>query len=151
MRPLVLIWRLRQHQNQTQQEEERIERQATKFVAITFFVLAAYILYESIQQLVAREVAQPSLPGIVIALASLIVMPLLAWQKYRIGRSLGSSALVADSKETLACSWLSLALLLGLGGNYFFGFWLADPLASWAIGFFLIREGKETWQEAQEV
>ena len=63
---------------------------------------------------------------------------------------LGSAALVADSKETLACSWLSLALLLGLGANYFSGFWLADPLASWVIVFFLIREGKETWQEAQE-
>ena len=114
---LVLIWRLRQHQNLTQQEEKRVERQATKFVAITFFVLAAYIFYESIQQVVAREVAQPSLPGIVIALASLVLMPLLAWQKYRVGRSLGSSALVADSKETLACSWLSLALLLGLGAT----------------------------------
>lgn len=148
---LVLIWRLRHHQNLTQQEEERIERQATKFVATTFFVLAAYILYKSIQQLMAREVAQPSVPGIVIALASLVLMPLLAWQKYRVGRSLGSFALVGDSKETLACSWLSLALLLGLGGNYFFGFWQADPLASWAIVFFLVREGKETWQATQEV
>ena len=77
-------------------------------------------------------------------------MPLLAWQKYRVGKALGSSALVADSKETLACSWLSLTLLLGLAGNYAFGFWQADALASWAIVFFLIREGTETWREDED-
>ena len=145
---LVLIWRLQQHGTLTPQEEIRIESRATKFVAITFLVLAAYIAYESAAQLITREIAQPSLAGIVIAIASLVLMPFLAWQKYRVGRALGSSALVADSKETLACSWLSLTLLLGLAGNYVFGFWQADALASWAIVFFLVREGTETWREA---
>lgn len=70
-----------------------------------------------------EEIPEPSLPGIIIATASVIIMPLLTWQKHKTGKQINSRALVADSKETLACALLSVALLLGLGANYFFGFW----------------------------
>lgn len=146
----ILIWRLRQHGKCSEEYEERIEKRAMRFVAVSFFILGAYILYESVNKLVSSEVPDASLPGIIIAVASLIVMPLLAWQKIRVGKAIGSQALIADSKETLACAALSVALLLGLGANYLFGFWQADPLAGLVIVFFLVREGREVWQESFE-
>jgi cation diffusion facilitator family transporter len=144
---LVLIWRLRQHGNIPEELEEKIERRAARFVAVTFFILGAYILYESIQKLVTSEVSEPSLPGILIAAVSLIVMPFLAWQKYKTGKQINSRALVADSKETVACAALSVALLLGLGTNYLFGFWQADPIVGIIIVGFLFKEGWEGWNE----
>lgn len=146
---LVLIWRLKQR-DLSEEEEEKIERKAARLVAITFFVLAAYVLYESINKLVNQEIPARSLAGILIAVASLIIMPLLAWQKQKVGQEINSKALIADSKETLACAWLSVALLLGLGANFFFGFWQADPIAGIVIVFFLIKEGIEAWQESNE-
>lgn len=96
------------------------------------------------------EVPEPSLPGILIAIASLIVMPVLTIQKYRTGQLISSRALVADSKETLACAFLSLALLIGLGANYLFGFWQADPVIGIIIAAFLFREGWAGWKESDE-
>ena len=148
---LILIWRLRQHGRISPEEEEKIERRATKFVAVTFFLLGAYVLYESIEKLATAEVPETSLPGIIIAIASLIVMPLLAWQKYKTGKQIESMALVADSKETWACAFLSVALLLGLGSNYLFGFWQADPIVGLIIVAFLFREGWESWRECSNV
>ena len=147
---LVLIWRLRQHGRISKEAEERIEKRAARFVAITFFILGLYVLFESIKKLVVVEAPEPSVPGMLIAIASLIVMPLLAWQKYRTGREINSRALIADSKETLVCAFLSVALLLGLGVNYLFGFWQADPIAGLIIVAFLFREGWESWHEASE-
>jgi divalent metal cation (Fe/Co/Zn/Cd) transporter len=146
----VLIWRLRYHGRVEREHEERIERKAIRFVAVTFFILGLYILVESVRKLVLAEAPAPSLPGILIAGASLIAMPLLTWQKYRTGKLIGSRALIADSKETLACAFLSLALLLGLGANYLFGFWRADPIVGMIIVAFLFREGWESWKEAGE-
>ena len=148
---LILIWRLRQHGRISPEEEEKIERRATKFVAVTFFLLGAYVLYESIEKLATAEVPETSLPGIIIAIASLIVMPLLAWQKYKTGKQIESMALVADSKETWACAFLSVALLLGLGLNYLFGVWQADPVVGLIIVAFLFREGWESWRECSNV
>jgi divalent metal cation (Fe/Co/Zn/Cd) transporter len=74
-------------------------------------------------------------------------MPTLAWQKYKTGKQINSMALVADSKETIVCAYLSAALLLGLGCNYLFGFWQADPIAGIIIVLFLFREGWESWKE----
>jgi len=145
---LVLVWRLRQHGKISKEAEERIEKRATKFVAITFFILGLYVLFESVKKLVFAEIPEPSLPGIVIAMASLIIMPLLTWQKYKTGKQINSRALVADSKETLACAFLSLALLLGLGANYLFGFWQADPIVGLIIVAFLFREGWGGWKES---
>ena len=144
---LVLIWRLRQHKKLSAEAEERLEKRATRFVAVTFFILGIYVLFESIKKLVVAEEPEASLPGIIIAVASLIVMPLLARQKYKTGKQIDSRALVADSKETVACAVLSVALLLGLGANYLFGFWQADPIVGLIIVAFLFREGWEGWQE----
>ena len=147
---LVLIWRLSQHGKTSKATEEILEKSATKFVAIVFFILGGYILFQSIKKLAIQEFPDPSLPGIIIAMASVIVMPLLMWQKYKTGKQINSRALVADSKETLACAFLSVALLLGLGANYLFGFWQADPIVGLIIVAFLFREGWEGWQETGE-
>jgi len=146
----ALIWRLRQHGKISKEAEERIEKRAVRLVAITFFALGVYVLVESIRKLVSVEVPEPSLPGIIIAGVSLVVMPLLAWQKRKVGRKIGSRAMVADAKETLVCALLSLALLLGLGANYLWGFWQADPTVGLIIVAFLFREGREGWKEAGE-
>ncbi len=146
----VLIWRLSRHKKISEEEEERIEKKAMKFVAVTFLILALYVLFQSVKKLILREVPAPSLPGIIIAAVSIIVMPILAVQKYRTGKQIKSKALVADSKETLACSFLSLALLLGLGLNYLSGFWQADPIVGIIIVIFLFREGLEGWKESNE-
>lgn len=147
---IVLIWRLRQHGKRSEVDEERIERRAVRFVAITFFILGFYVLVESIRKLVLGEAPEASLPGIIIALVSLIAMPLLSWQKYRTGKQIKSRALMADSKETLACAFLSVALLVGLGANYLFDFWQADPIVGLIIVLFLFREGWEGWKESSE-
>jgi len=147
---LILIWRLRQHGKLSPELEEKIEHRATRFVAITFFILGAYIAYESIDKLLSSEIPEPSLAGIIIAIVSLIAMPFLAWMKYRTGKQINSRALVADSKETIACAFLSIALLLGLGLNYLFGFWQADPIVGILIVIFLFKEGWELWNEEDE-
>lgn len=145
---LILIWRLRQHGKITAADEERIEKRARKLVAATFFILGSYILYESVEKLAIREIPEPSLPGIIIAILSIIIMPVLTWQKYKTGKKINSRALMADARETLACAFLSVALLLGLGANYLFGFWQADPIVGLIIVAFLFREGWEAWRES---
>ena len=144
---MVLIWRLRQHGKISKEKEEEAEKKATKFVAFTFLILGLYVLFQSVKKLFGREMPDPSLVGIMIAFASLGVMPILAWQKLKIGKRIQSQALVADSKETMACFFLSAALLFGLGSNYVFGFWQADPIVGLIIVGFLFREGWEAWQE----
>lgn len=146
----VLIWRLRQHGKISEEEEERVERKAMRFVAITFFILGLYVLFQSIKKLVLKEIPDPSLPGIIIALVSMIIMPVLSFLKHRTGQQIESSALMADARETLACSFLSVALLLGLGFNYLFGWWFADAVTGLFIVLFLFREGAKSWEEAGE-
>jgi divalent metal cation (Fe/Co/Zn/Cd) transporter len=141
-----MIWRFTMSARVSKEEEKRIERKATRFVAVTFFVLAAYVLYESLHKLYTREAPEPSLVGIIIAIVSLIIMPALFLAKYRTGKSINSSSLVADSKETLACSFLSLALLIGLGLNYLFGSWWADPVVGLMIVGYLVKEGSSAWK-----
>lgn len=144
---MVLIWRLRQHGKISEDKEEAVEKKATKFVALTFLILGLYVLFQSVKKLFGKEIPDPSLAGIIIAIASLGVMPILARQKFKIGKQIQSQALIADSKETLACFFLSAALLLGLCSNYVFGFWQADPIVGLIIVGFLFHEGRETWQE----
>ncbi len=143
----VMIWRFNAGGKLSPAEEERIESKAARLVAYTFFLLSAYILLVSLKKLFLREQPEPSLFGIIIAVISLIVMPFLFYLKYRIGKSIGSRGLVADSKQTLACMYLSLALLVGLGLNYLYGLWWADPAAGLAIVVLLIREGYEILKE----
>jgi divalent metal cation (Fe/Co/Zn/Cd) transporter len=143
----VMIWRFARHETLTPAEEKRRERRAVKIVGYAFFILAAYVLYESLEKLLFQEAPAPSLLGMVIALASMVVMPGLFYLKYQTGRSLGSASLMADSKQTLACAMLSVALLIGLGLNYWFGIWQADPGIGLVIVALLVREGYHTLKE----
>jgi len=147
----VMIWRFRKHGKVSEEEEERVERKATRLVAYTFFILAAYVLYESVKRLVLQEIPAPSLFGIIIAIVSIITMPFLFYMKYRTGKAINSKSLIADSKETLACVFLSLALLIGLGLNYLFGLWQADPIVGIIIAIYLSREGYEILKGDVEV
>ena len=145
----VMIWRFRRHEKMSEEEEEDLEKKAARMISVTFFILGAYVLYESAKKLIVHEVPHPSLLGIVIAFVSLITMPVLFYLKYKIGKKIGSRSLVADSKQTLACMFLSLALLIGLGLNYLFGIWQADPIVGLVIVSLLFKEGYETWKEEE--
>jgi cation diffusion facilitator family transporter len=144
----VLIWRLRKHEDK--EEEERAEKRAILVVGITFLALALYVTYESAKKLILQEPPAESLIGILLAVVSLIVMPILAWQKRKVAIQIHSRALAADALETLACSYLSFSLLVGLGLNAWLGWWWADPLAALAMVFFLVREGWEAIEEGRQ-
>ena len=143
----VMIWRFRKGDTLTKEQEETIERRATKLVGYTFFILGTYVLFESGKSLLVQEIPQRSLIGIIITILSLIIMPSLAYLKYQTGKLLHSRSLIADSKQTLACVILSMTTLAGLGINYFFGFWQADPIAGLLIGLYLWKEGLEAIKE----
>jgi divalent metal cation (Fe/Co/Zn/Cd) transporter len=142
----IMIWRFSQTRL-SEAEEKKVEARAVKLIGWSFFVLAAYVLFEAIRKLMSHEVPDPSLFGIIIASTSLVVMPGLFIAKQRTGRKFGSRSLLADSKQTLACTFMSLALLLGLLANRLFGFWRADPVVGLLIGAWLVREGVETLKE----
>lgn len=146
----VMIWRFGKRRIQSEEEEQRAERKAAKMVGCTFFILAAYVLFESAKKLWKHDIPEPSLLGIAVALLSVIVMPSLARAKLKLGKRLRSRSLVADSKETLACFFLSVALFIGLGLNYVAGFWQADPLVGFIICGYLIKEGRETLEDEDE-
>ena len=137
----VMIWRFRKHGQMSEEEEERVEAKAVRLIAYTFFILGAYVLYESVKKLYIHDMPDPSLFGIIIAIVSIIAMPVLFYIKYRTGKTINSRSLVADSKQTLVCCILSVALLIGLGLNYLFGFWQADPIVGLVTVIFLTREG----------
>jgi divalent metal cation (Fe/Co/Zn/Cd) transporter len=145
----VMIWRFSKHGKVSEEEEANIESKATKLVAFAFFVLGAYVLYESSRKLYFQEVPEPSMLGIIIAIISLVAMPILFYLKYKTGKAIGSRSLLGDSKQTLACVFLSGALLLGLGLNYLYGLWWTDPLVGFIIVVFLMREGYGTLKEAR--
>jgi divalent metal cation (Fe/Co/Zn/Cd) transporter len=139
---VTLLWRFRQRRN----EEARAESRAVKVVAVTFFALAGYVGYEAASDLWLRRTPQFSLPGLILAVLSLLVMPFLGIAKRRLAKQLKSRALAADGMETLLCAYMSGTLLLGLGANGLFGWWWADPVAGLAIAGFMVREGLETWR-----
>jgi len=132
------------------QEAARQERRALKVVAVTFFLLSAYILWDAARKLGGFEAPAPSLIGIIVAALSVLLMPALGWWKHRTGRQLGSKALMADAKETMVCWYLSVTLLLGLGLNAALGWWWADPVAALAMVPVLTHEGREAWDESGE-
>ena len=127
-------------------DPERRERAALRVIAFSFFALAAYIGVESVRTLVGGERADESTVGIVLAAVSLAVMPVLSLTQRRTGRELGSVSAVADSKQTLLCTYLSAVLLVGLAANAVLGWWWADPLAALAIALVAAREGIEAWR-----
>jgi divalent metal cation (Fe/Co/Zn/Cd) transporter len=134
----VVVWQLREA------NEERTSR-ALRLIAISFFVLTAYVTVEAVRELFVGAEASESTVGIALAAVSLLIMPALAFAKRRTGRQMGSATLVADSKETLLCSYLSAILLGGLLLNATVGWWWADPLAALGIAFLAAREGWEAW------
>ena len=148
---VALLWRLlKGGPKATAEETGAAEKRALYLVAATFFLLSAYIAYESVGALLSREGPDGSTVGLVLAAISLLVMPILAYLKGRTGREMGSEALVADSKETWVCSYLSLALLLGVGLYAAFGWWWADPVAALAMLPVILWQGFETLGEARE-
>ncbi|HNX50343.1 MAG TPA: cation transporter, partial [Thermoanaerobaculaceae bacterium] len=139
----ALLWRLRRDDPE---QRERAERTALRLVAVSFLLLAAYVAAESAHALWVREAPQSSLPGIVIAALSLVVMPLLARAKRRVAKGMESRALHADSRQTDLCAYLSAILLLGLGLNAVLGWWWADPVAGLAMVPIIGREGLGAWR-----
>jgi divalent metal cation (Fe/Co/Zn/Cd) transporter len=127
-------------------DPRRRERAALRVIALSFFALAGYVGVESVRALAEAGEAAPSRIGILLAAVSLLVMPLLSRAQRRAGRDLGSRSAVADSKQTLLCSYLSGVLLVGLLLNELFGWSWADPVAALAIAGVAVREGCEAWR-----
>jgi divalent metal cation (Fe/Co/Zn/Cd) transporter len=146
---VVMIWRFGQHGRVSEAHERKVERRAVKLVGWTFFVLAAYITFEASRKLVVHQVPDASLPGIIIALVSLVTMPTLFVLKRRTARAIKSTSLVADSKQTLACTMMSAVMLVGLVLNSLWHLWYADPIAGLVIAGWLVKEGIQTLRAGQ--
>lgn len=127
-------------------DPEARERTALKVIAVSFFALALYVAVESVRSLFGAEAAEHSTAGIVVASLSLLIMPLLSCAQRRAGRELGSVSAVADSKQTLLCTYLSGVLLVGLVLNSLFGWWWADPLVGLVIAAVAVKEGRQAWR-----
>ncbi len=125
---LAGLWRL--HFDASPASRARVERQALRFIGIGFLVLAAYVLIDASRTLLVRERPHESIIGIVVAVGSLGVMPLLARAKRRVAAQLTSTALTAEARQTEICTYLSAILLGGLLLNAVFGWWWADPVAA---------------------
>jgi len=140
----VLLWRLWLESSGADPERvERTEHRVHRFVGATFIILATYVTIQSLWTLWSREAPAESLIGIVLAGVSLVIMPLVSFAKLRAAREIGSAALRAEAKETLACSYLSFTLLVGLGANASVGWWWADPAAALLMVPWLVKEGRE--------
>ncbi|TDD58048.1 hypothetical protein E1263_21060 [Kribbella antibiotica] len=137
---LIILWQFRHRLPETR------EKQALRLLAFSFFALAAYVAFESIRTLITGANPDTSPVGIGLAVASLIVMPFLSWAQRRTGKALGSNAVVADSTQTLLCTYLSAVLLVGLILNATLGWGWADPIAGLIIAAVAVREGWEAWQ-----
>jgi divalent metal cation (Fe/Co/Zn/Cd) transporter len=127
-------------------DPETREKSTLRFIAFSFFALAAYVSVDAVLSLVGVREARPSLIGIVLAAASLVVMPVLSFAQRRAGRELGSRSAVADSKQTLLCTYLSAVLLVGLVLNSLWGWSWADPVAAIGIAAIAVREGVNAWR-----
>jgi divalent metal cation (Fe/Co/Zn/Cd) transporter len=127
-------------------DPEAREKTALRAIAISFFVLAAYVAVESVRALLGHGEAGHSTVGLVLAAVSLAVMPVLSYAQRRAGRELGSRTAVADSQQTLLCTYLSAVLLVGLGLNSLFGWTWADPVAALVIAAVAVKEGRAAWR-----
>ncbi|MEH6373770.1 cation transporter [Streptomyces sp. KLMMK] len=122
------------------------EHRTLRIIAVSFFALAAYVVVDAVRALAGTGEAERSVPGIALAALSLAVMPFLSAAQRRAGRELGSASAVADSKQTLLCTYLSAVLLAGLVLNATLGWSWADPVAALVIAAVAVREGRDTWQ-----
>jgi divalent metal cation (Fe/Co/Zn/Cd) transporter len=135
----VLLWRM--SVDADAQKRERREKLSLRIVGACFLVLAVYVGYESIFNLINRKASEHSIPGIILACVSLVVMPLLSRAKKKVGTELGSAAMHADAKQTDFCVYLSIILLLGLVLNAVLGWWWADPAAALIMVPIIAKEG----------
>lgn len=130
----------------TRRDPAQWEKPTLRVIAIAFFALAAYVITTSLLALFARIEPQHSTLGIVLTAVSVVVMPFLSLAERRTGREVGSASAVSDSKQTLICTYLSGAVLIGLVLNTALGWWWADAVAGLVIAGFAIREGIEAWR-----
>ena len=137
---LALSWQF------SAKDPERREHLTLRIIAISFFALAAFVGVDAIRSLAGAGEARHSVAGIVIAALSLAIMPVLSWAQRRAGRELGSRTAVADSKQTLLCTYLSAVLLVGLILNSTLGWWWADAGAALVIAGIAVREGVNAWR-----
>lgn len=145
---LLVLNRVRAATSGGEPDEAR-EKQALRAVAALFFVLAVYLVADGIHSLVAGDRPSTSVPGIVVAAAALVVMPLLAEAKARVGRRIGGpigSLVLVDAAQTKLCALLSVATLAGVIAYSAAGWWWADPVAGFVIVYFAVREGREAWE-----
>ena len=127
-------------------DPERRERTALRVIACSFFALAAYVSVEAVRALLGGGEADRSVVGIVLVAVSVVVMPFLSFAQRRAGRELGSASAVADSKQTLLCTYLSAAVLAGLVLNAALGWWWADPVAALLLAALAVKEGRTAWR-----
>ncbi len=138
----VVVWQL----HGEGQDRDR-ETRAVRLIGVTFFALAAYLTVQGIRDLAGHARPQQSIPGLAVAAAALIVMPLLAAAKRRTGRALDNQTLIADSAESAFCALTSAAALLGVGLNAWLRWWWADPAAALIIAALAVKEGVEAWAD----
>ncbi|WP_061297142.1 cation transporter [Herbidospora cretacea] len=127
-------------------DHERRERRALRVIAVSFFALAAYVAFDAVRALLGEGEAAHSTVGLILAGVSLVVMPALSYTQRRAAREIGSASALADSKQTLLCTYLSAVLLAGLALNSLFGWTWADPIAALVIAAVAVREGREAWR-----
>ncbi|MFJ6417422.1 cation transporter [Paeniglutamicibacter sp. NPDC091659] len=127
-------------------DPEAREKTALRIIAVSFFALSAFVAVDAVRALLGGGQADHSMPGIVLAALSLAVMPVLSHLQRRTGRELGSRSAVADSKQTLLCTYLSAVLLVGLLLNAWLGWAWADPVAALAIAAVALKEGRDAWK-----
>ena len=137
---LIILWQFRHPLPESR------EKTALRLMAFSFFGLAAYVTFESVRSLTTGHEPESSMVGIILAATSLVVMPFLSWAQRRTGRALGSNAVVADSTQTLLCTYMSGVLLVGLVLNATLGWWWADPIAGLVIAAVAVKEGREAWR-----
>ena len=135
----TLLWRM--SVDADVQSRERNERLSLRIVGMCFIVLAIYIAYEAVSDLIVQKPPEHSIPGIILACVSLIVMPVLSRAKRKVGDDLGSAAMKADAKQTDFCVYLSVILLAGLVLNAMLGWWWADPIAALVMAPIIAKEG----------
>jgi len=139
----ALLWNLQVQGRGNSLKTQRAERRVRRFIGATFVALAVYVFIEAGSTLGYREPAKESFVGIALAAISLVVMPLVALGKIKAAHALNNGSLLAEAKETLACSYLSFTLLLGLTANAWLGWWWADPVAALLMIPWLVKEGIE--------
>jgi divalent metal cation (Fe/Co/Zn/Cd) transporter len=126
--------------------DETKERRALRVIALTFFALAAYVTIEGVRALLAGDSPNTSVVGLILLAASVVIMPLLAYAKRRVGVALGDGLILADAAETKICTLLSISTLAGLGLFALTGAAWLDPVAGFVIAAFAVKEGREAWQ-----